>query len=140
MQPFIILSEIVVDIFGAILVLWLLDSSINLMSMIGIVVMCGIVINDSILKVDTINKLRKSGHSLLRSIMEGGSRRIKPILMTSLTTILAVAPFLYRGDMGSDLQYPLSVALIGGMVIGTFVSVFYVPVFYYALYRKNDKR
>ena len=139
-QPFIILSEIVVDIFGAILVLWLLDSSINLMSMIGIVVMCGIVINDSILKVDTINKLRKSGHSLLRSIMEGGSRRIKPILMTSLTTILAVAPFLYRGDMGSDLQYPLSVALIGGMVIGTFVSVFYVPVFYYALYRKNDKR
>lgn len=140
LQPFIILSEIVVDIFGAILVLWLLGSSINLMSLIGIIVMCGIVINDSILKVDTINKLRKSGYSLLRAIMVGGSRRIKPILMTSLTTILAVAPFLYRGDMGSDLQYPLSVALIGGMVIGTFVSVFYVPVFYYAIYhRKNGK-
>lgn len=139
-QPFIILSEIVVDIFGAVLVLWLLGSSINLMSMIGIIVMCGIVINDSILKVDTINKLRKEGHSLIRAIMEGGSRRIKPILMTSLTTILAVAPFLYRGDMGSDLQYPLSVALIGGMIIGTFVSVFYVPVFYYTLYRKNGKR
>lgn len=139
-QPFIILSEIVVDIFGAILVLWLLGSSINLMSLIGIIVMCGIVINDSILKVDTINKLRKSGYSLVRAIMVGGSRRIKPILMTSLTTILAVAPFLYRGDMGSDLQYPLSVALIGGMVIGTFVSVFYVPVFYYAIYhRKNGK-
>jgi len=117
-----------------------LGSSINLMSLIGIIVMCGIVINDSILKVDTINKLRKSGYSLVRAIMVGGSRRIKPILMTSLTTILAVAPFLYRGDMGSDLQYPLSVALIGGMVIGTFVSVFYVPVFYYAIYhRKNGK-
>ena len=108
------------------------------MSLIGIIVMCGIVNNDSILKVDTINKLRKSGYSLVRAIMVGGSRRIKPILMTSLTTILAVAPFLYRGDMGSDLQYPLSVALIGGMVIGSFVSVFYVPVVYYAIYHRKN--
>ncbi len=129
-QPIIILSEIVVDIFGAMVVLWIFGSGLNLMSMIGLVVMSGIIINDSILKVDTINRLRKDGYSLLRAIMMGGARRLKPIIMTSLTTILAIAPFLVRGDMGSDLQYPLSLALIGGMVIGTIVSIFFIPVFY----------
>lgn len=136
-QPLIILSEIVVDVFAAMLLLWVCGSGINLMSMIGLVVMSGIIINDSILKVDTINRLRKDGYSLLRAIMTGGSRRLKPIIMTSLTTILAIAPFLVRGDIGSDLQYPLSLALIGGMVMGTIVSVFFIPVFYYNIYNKR---
>ncbi|MEG0518061.1 MAG: efflux RND transporter permease subunit [Bacteroidales bacterium] len=138
-QPLIILSEIVVDLCGAFFALWICGSGINLMSLIGIVVMCGIVINDSILKVDTINHLRKDGYSLLRAIMLAGSRRLKPILMTSLTTILAIAPFLVRGDMGSDLQFPLSVALIGGMILGTAVSIFFIPVFYYEIYRRSGK-
>lgn len=136
-QPLIILSEVLVDIFGALFLLWLCGSGINLMSLIGIVVMCGIIINDSILKVDTINKLRKSGYSLLRAVIVAGARRLKPILMTSLTTILAIAPFLIRGNMGSDLQFPLSVALIGGMVLGTLVSIFFIPIFYYGIYRKR---
>ncbi len=136
-QPLIILSEIVVDVFAAMLLLWVCGSGINLMSMIGLVVMAGIIINDSILKVDTINRLRKDGYSLLRAIMTGGSRRLKPIIMTSMTTILAIAPFLVRGDIGSDLQFPLSLALIGGMVMGTIVSVFFIPVFYYNIYNKR---
>lgn len=136
-QPFIILSEILVDLFGALFLLWICGSGINLMSLIGIVVMCGIIINDSILKVDTINSLRKEGYGLLRAVMLAGNRRLKPIIMTSLTTILAIAPFLVRGDMGSDLQYPLSVSLIGGMILGTIVSVFFIPIFYYEIYRKR---
>ena len=136
-QPFIILSEILVDLFGALFMLWVCGSGINLMSLIGIVVMCGIIINDSILKVDTINTLRKDGYGLLRAVMMAGNRRLKPIIMTSLTTILAIAPFLVRGDMGSDLQYPLSVALIGGMILGTVVSVFFIPIFYYEIYRNR---
>lgn len=106
------------------------------MSMIGVVVMCGIIINDSILKVDTINRLRKK-YSLVRAIIVGGKRRLSPILMTSLTTILAIAPFLVRGNMGADLQFPLSVALIGGMILGTIVSIFFIPVLYYNIYRKR---
>lgn len=136
MQPLIILSELVVDIFGALLSLWIAGAGINLMSMIGIVVMCGIVINDSILKVDTINHLRKE-YPLLRAILLSGVRRLKPIVMTSLTTILAVVPFLTRGGMGSDLQFPLSVALIGGMIVGTAVSLFFVPVCYYEFYKNH---
>ena len=108
------------------------------MSLIGIVVMAGIVINDSILKVDTINRLRRAGRPLLRAIVEGGSRRLRPILMTSLTTIGAIAPFLVRGTMGADLQFPLSVALIGGMIVGTLVSLLFVPLFYYEIYRRKD--
>lgn len=138
-QPFIILSEIVVDMFGALLLLWILDAGINLMSLIGLVVMSGIIINDSILKVDTINRLRKNGYGLLRAILTAGKKRLKPILMTSLTTILAIAPFLVRGDMGSDLQFPLSVALIGGMLLGTLVSIFYIPLLYYEIYRRSER-
>ena len=138
-QPFIILSEIVADLTGALLLLWICGAGINLMSMIGIVVMCGIIINDSILKVDTINRLRKQ-YSLLRAIMVAGNRRLSPILMTSLTTILAIAPFLVRGNMGADLQFPLSVALIGGMVVGTAVSIFFIPVLYYNIYKPVGKK
>ena len=138
-QPLIIMLELLTDIFAAMLVLKIFGESLNLMSMIGIVVMCGIVINDSILKVDTINRLRRGGMSLKRAIMEAGQRRLKPIIMTSLTTILAIAPFLVKGDMGSDLQYPLSLALISGMVAGTLVSIFFVPIAYYVIYRKSEK-
>ena len=138
-QPLIIMLELLTDIFAAMLALKIFGESLNLMSMIGIVVMCGIVINDSILKVDTINRLRASGMSLKRAIMDAGRRRLKPIIMTSLTTILAIAPFLVKGDMGSDLQYPLSLALIAGMVAGTLVSIFFVPIAYYAIYRKTEK-
>jgi multidrug efflux pump subunit AcrB len=136
-QPLIILMEMVIDVFFVVGVLWLLGESVNVMSMIGIVVMSGIIINDSILKIDTINRLRRSGMSLLRSIMTAGHNRLKPIVMTSLTTILAILPFLSRGDMGSALQYPLSLTLIVGMTIGTLVSLFFVPLFYYLIYNKR---
>ena len=138
-QPFIILSELIIDIFAVLGILWLFGESLNLMSMIGMVVMCGIVINDSILKVDTINRLREKGLGLKHAILEAGGRRLKAIIMTSLTTILAIAPFLVRGDMGSDLQYPLSLALISGMVAGTFVSVFFVPLAYYVIYKRSER-
>lgn len=136
-QPFIIMSEIVVDISGALLILWLCGATINLMSLIGLVVMSGIVINDSILKVDTFNRLRREGYGVLRAVLTGGDRRLKPIVMTSLTTILAILPFLFSGGMGNDLQRPLSLAIIGGMVFGTIVSVYFIPVFYYHIYRKR---
>lgn len=138
-QPLVILAEVAVDLSGALLALWLAGAGINLMSLIGIVVMAGIVINDSILKVDTINRLRRDGMPLLRAILTGGHRRLRPILMTSLTTIGAIAPLLVRGTMGADLQFPLSVALIGGLTVGTLVSLLFVPLLYHELYRRKEK-
>lgn len=141
-QPMIILVEVVVDVALVLFAIWLAGESLNIMSMIGMVVMCGIIINDSILKVDTINRLYRSvenprKHSLLKAIIVAGHRRLKPIVMTSLTTVLAIVPFLHRGDMGSALQFPLSFAIIVGMIVGTMVSLFFVPLVYYLLYRKR---
>jgi multidrug efflux pump subunit AcrB len=100
--------------------------------------MAGVVINDSILKVDTINKLMDSGNSLLRSIFEGGLRRLKPIIMTSLTTVLALLPFLFQSGMGAELQKPLALAVIGGMFVGTLVSLYFIPLLYYLLKRSSS--
>ena len=138
-QPLIILSEIALDCFAVLLVMNIIGITINLMSMIGIVVMSGIVINDSILKIDTINRLRRSGLSTLRAIVTAGHERLRPILMTSATTMFAVLPFLSRGDIGSDLQYLLSVTTIIGMSVGTVVSLFFVPLFYFVIYRRKKK-
>ncbi len=129
--PFILLAEIPIDLAGVLLMLALFREGINLMSMIGIIVMAGIVINDSILKIDTINRLRGQGYSLLHAIAEGGRRRLKPILMTSLTTILALMPFLFTHGLGADLQRPLALAVIGGLGLGTLVSLYVVPLLYY---------
>ena len=134
LQPLIILMEVVIDLFAAAMVLWLLGESLNLMSLIGMVVVTGIVINDSILKLDAINRLRGEGVPCKEAVLLASSRRMKAILMTSLTTILAVAPFLVRGSMGADLQYPLSLVVISGMVVGTLVSLFVVPALYASLY------
>jgi len=135
--PLIVLIEVPVDIFGVFLFLKLFGAGINLMSLIGIIVMSGIIINDSILKIDTINRLRNQGYSLLRALMEAGKRRFKPIIMTSLTTILALLPFLFTSGLGADLQKPLALAVIGGMTVGTLVSLYFIPLFYYYLKRKS---
>lgn len=139
LQPLLILLEIVVDLSGALLVLWMLGESVNLMSLTGLVVVTGIVINDSILKIDTINKLRKAGMELREAVVTASSRRMKAILMTSLTTVVAVLPFLARGSMGADLQYPMSLVIIAGMVLGTLVSLFLVPALYYGVYAGRQK-
>ena len=136
-QPFIILSEVVIDIAVSLGFLWLVGVSINMMSLIGLVVITGIVINDSILKIDTINRLVRAGWEVEEAVNEAGHRRLKAILMTSLTTILAVAPFLSRGNMGADLQFPMALVVIVGMAAGTLVSLFYVPTVYAAIYRRR---
>ena len=131
--PLIILLEVPLDLAGAFLFLKLFGMSINLMSMIGIVVMSGIIINDSILKVDTIIQLQRQGYSLIKALLVAGQRRLKPILMTSLTTILALIPLLFSSGLGAELQAPLAIALIGGMLLGTLVSLYFIPLCYYYL-------
>ena len=127
-QPLIVLLEIPIDVAFALLLLWICGHTLNLMSAIGLIVTCGIIINDSILKLDAINELRKEGMPLLEAIHEAGRRRLRPIIMTSLTTIF---------DMGSELQKPLSIAMIGAMFVGTLVSLFIIPLIYWFIYRKE---
>lgn len=133
--PVIILSEIPISVSGSIVFLWLFGEGINVSSFIGIVIMLGIIVNDSILKVDTINRYRRQQMKLSEAIKAGGVDRLKPILMTTLTTILAMMPVLFSSGLGGDLQRPLAVSVIGGLLVGTFCSIYLVPVMYRRLMR-----
>ena len=124
-QPLIVLLEIPIDVAFALLLLWICGHTLNLMSAIGLIVTCGIIINDSILKLDAINELRRAGMPLLEAIHEAGRRRLRPIIMTSLTTIFAVlvrhglgaaeAAFHsndwgdVRGDTGQSVHHPVDI-------------------------------
>ncbi|PRD46107.1 efflux RND transporter permease subunit [Sphingobacterium haloxyli] len=136
-QPLIVLMEIPIAIAAALGLLMVFGYSLNLMSAIGIIVTSGIIINDSILKLDIMNQLRKQGGDLMVAIHEAGRRRLNAILMTSMTTIVCMLPLLFSNDMGSELEKPLAVATIGGMLIGTPISLFVVPLVYWFVYRKK---
>lgn len=129
-QPFIVLAIIPFSLVGSMAGLWLTGGSINLMSIIGMIVVCGIVVNDAILKVDMINRARREGKPLLLAIHIGGRLRFRAIMMTSITTILALMPILFASGLGAELQRPLAIAIIGGLSTGTVLSLSVLPLFY----------
>ncbi len=135
-QPLIVLIELPIDFCLALIVLWLLGGTINVMSLIGLVVMGGIVINDSILKIDTINRLLEKGVPIEKAIKLAGVRRVKAIVMTSATTVLAIMPILFGTDIGSELQRPMSIVLFAGMILGTIVSLFVIPLLFAEIYKR----
>ncbi len=134
-QPFIVALTLPVGILGALLALHLTGQSLNIVAIIGIIIMSGIDVNDAILKIDIINNNIKSGMSLNQAIIDGSERRIRPILMTSVTTILAMIPILFSTGLGAELQRPLAVAVIGGLIFGTMASIVMVPMLYRFFYR-----
>lgn len=138
--PFILLLEIPVDIAAALIFLYVFGFSLNLMSATGIIIMVGIIINDSILKIDTINRFRRQGLSLRKAIKKGGKVRLNSIVMTSLTSILSVLAIFFVSGLGAELQRPLAIALIGGMSVGTFVSLFFIPLVYSEIYTFKIKK
>ena len=138
LQPLIVLAEIPMDIAFGLVLLWATGHTMNLMSAIGIIVSCGIVVNDSILKLDSINELRREGMPLLDAIHTAGHRRLRAIIMTTLTTVFAMVPLLFTSDLGSEMQRPLSVAMIGTMMVGLVISLFVIPLIYWFIYRKHE--
>lgn len=143
-QPLIVIFTLPLGILGALLVLQLAGASLNVMSAIGIIVMLGIMVNDAILKIDTINRLRllptqegSPREVLAAAIAKTGQIRLKPILMTSITTILALLPVIFSTGIGADLQRPLVYSVIGGLTIGTFTALYFVPLAYWFVNRKG---
>ncbi len=128
--PLVVLLVVPVSLVGSLLALWVTGGSLNLLSLIGMVVTGGIVVNDAIIKVDMIERGRKSGLPLAAAIKEASRRRLRAIVMTSLTTILALAPVLFTSGLGAELQQPLAITVIGGLVVGTLGSLYVVPLLY----------
>lgn len=135
--PMIILSEVPITIGMILSIWWVLGISVNVMSLIGIILVTGIMINDSILKIGTIQQLESGGRPRDLAIMEGGKIRFRPIIMTSLTTIFAAIPILIGSGLGNALQQPLAFTIIVGMIVGTLVSLLFVPVLYALLAGKQ---
>lgn len=137
LQPLIILIEIPIDMATGLFALWCTGMSLNVMSAIGLIVACGIVVNDSILKLNAINLLRSNGIETQQAIHEAGKRRLRSIIMTSLTSIFALFPVLWGTDIGSEFQKPFAVALIASLTIGTIVSVYIIPLIFTIFYNKK---
>ena len=140
LQPLIVFVEIPIDIAFTLICLWIFGHSLNLMSAIGIVVTCGVIINDSILKIDMINELRKKGVPMMEAIHTAGHRRLRAIIMTALTSILAFVPMMFTNDLGSEIQKPLAIAMISSMIIGTVVSLSLIPLVYWRIYKNKVEK
>ncbi|MEI7584196.1 efflux RND transporter permease subunit [Runella sp.] len=130
LQPLIVMLTAFMGIAGALLTLALFDESLNALSVIGLVVLIGLIDNDSILKIDTMNREREH-LGIIEAIRLSGKRRLKSQLMTYLTTILGLLPVLFSGGLGAELQRPLALTVIGGMTVGVIASWTLIPLLYY---------
>jgi HAE1 family hydrophobic/amphiphilic exporter-1 len=109
------------------------------MAYIGIIMLAGIAVNDSIILVDAINQLKREGLELKEAIVGAGERRIRPIIMTSLTTVLALLPLTIGVGEGASLRAPMALAVIGGLVTSTILTLLVIPCVYYVLDKLRDK-
>lgn len=130
-HPFTILLTIPLAGVGAVLTFFFLGTPLNMMAIIGIIMLIGIAVNDSIILVDAINQFRKEGMELTQSIIEAGKNRIRPIIMTSLTTILALAPLTIGIGESAELRSSMAWAVIGGLVTSTILTLIVIPCVYY---------
>ena len=131
LHPFTILLTIPLALVGAVLMFLITGITVNIMGIIGMVMLAGIAVNNSIILVDRIGQLKESGLSLTDAIAEAGQQRIRPILMTSLTTILALVPMALGIGEGASLSSPMAIAVIGGLVTSTLLSLVVIPCVYY---------
>ncbi len=130
-QPFVIMTIIPFAFFGVVYGLFINNTPIGLMPMIGMVALIGVVVNGSLVMVDFINRLRTGGMEKKRAIIEGASSRLRPIIMTSITTVVGLIPLAY-GIAGSEpFLAPMALAFLWGLIFSSFILVFILPVVYY---------
>lgn len=139
-NPLIIMLSIPLTVPGVFLSLAATGQSVNINSVIGMIMLCGIVVNNAIVLFDFIEKGRQAGSSVRIAVIEAGKKRLRPILMTTLTTVFALLPVALGVGRGSGLQQPLAVTVIGGLIFSTALTLVFMPVVYEALNRTGEAR
>ncbi|EKD28132.1 MAG: hypothetical protein ACD_79C00421G0001, partial [uncultured bacterium] len=129
-QPFIIMMTVPLSVIGVALALHVTNTTLNAMSMLGLIMLCGIVVNNGIILLQFINDLREEGYPLKESIITGAKIRLRPILMTTATALLGLLPLALKMEEGSEFQAPMAIAVIGGLFISTLLTLFIIPAFY----------
>lgn len=132
-EPLIIIVTIPLALTGVLLMLWITSTPISVTAMVGLVLLTGIVVNNGIVMIDYIKILQARGNERLKAISEGATRRLRPILMTALTTILAMVPLALQLGSGSETWSPMARTVIGGLTMSTFLMLFAVPCMYYII-------
>ncbi|WP_430816684.1 efflux RND transporter permease subunit [Carboxylicivirga sp. RSCT41] len=135
LHPFTIMLTIPLAGVGAVWAFYMLGHTFNIMAYIGIVMLAGIAVNDSIILVDAINQYKKAGLKLKEAIVAAGQQRVRPILMTSLTTILALVPLTFGFGDSASLRAPMAIAVIGGLVTSTLLTLLVIPCVYFVFDR-----
>jgi multidrug efflux pump subunit AcrB len=139
-DPFIILMAIPPGLVGVVMILLVTGSTLNIMSLMGVIMMTGIVVSNSILIVEFATTLHKDGLPLLEAVIKSCKIRLRPILMTSLATLLGMIPMALGLEAGSEQYAPLARAVIGGLAVSVVVTVFLVPAVYLIVHGRRDKR
>jgi HAE1 family hydrophobic/amphiphilic exporter-1 len=130
LYPFIVMFTMPLAVIGVLLALFFTGQTFNVPSIMGVIVLAGIVVNNAIVLVDYINQLRARGRSVQDAIIEAAGARLRPILMTTVTTILALVPMAVLGGSAAEMQRPLSIAIIGGLTMSTLLTLYIIPLAY----------
>ena len=128
--PFIIMFALPFSFSGVFMALFMTGTTMNVISMIGMIMLVGIVVKNGIVLVDYINLNRERGSSIIHSVVTGGKSRLRPVLMTTLTTILGMVPMAIGGGQGSETWQPMGISVIGGLTVSTLLTLVLVPVLY----------
>jgi len=138
LDPFIILLAVPTGLTGVLLTLFLTGTTLNIMSLMGVVMMVGIVVSNSILIVEFTNRLREEGRPLKEAVSLACRVRLRPVLMTSLATLIGLIPMATKLGTGSEAYAPLARAIIGGLAVSVVLTVFVVPCAYFIIYRRRE--
>ncbi len=136
-DPFLIVLAVPTGLIGVILTLALTGTTLNIQSLMGIVMLQGMVVSNSILIVDFANVLREQGHTLLKAVVDSCRIRLRPILMTSLATVVGLLPMAFKLETGSEAYAPLARVIIGGLLTSIVLTIFVVPAAYLIMYRRR---
>ena len=137
LSPFIVMFTLPLAFTGGLLALWLAGQPLSVISMLGFLILAGIVVNNGIVFVDYTNQLRLAGMEKRAALLLTGKARIRPILMTALTTILAMSTMVFSKGMGAEMAQPMALVTIGGLAYATLLTLFVVPVLYDLLFRRQ---
>jgi multidrug efflux pump subunit AcrB len=138
MDPFLILLAVPTSLTGVLLMLFISGTTLNVMSLMGVVMMVGIVVSNSILIVEFTRRLRAEGRPLREAVSLACRVRLRPVLMTSLATLFGLIPMALALGAGSEAYAPLARAIIGGLMVSVVLTMFIVPTAYFILYRRKD--
>lgn len=139
-SPFIIMFTLPLAFTGGFAALFLTGNDVSIIAMIGMVMLAGIIVNNGIVFVDSINQLREEGMDMRTAIITTGKHRLRPIIMTALTTILGLLPMAIGAGMGADMAQPMALVVIGGLTYGTLLTLLVVPCIYEAFNKKGEKK